>query len=218
METRKNHPRSGRVPFVLVITFVALSVAVSLPAVAKDLALRFPFDVDADDESGNGNDGTSYYTSTGSAIVGDGFDFNGSSSYVSFPDIGIFDGIHSWGIIFWFKADDVETLASLVDLHGEAKIVVRVDDDELVAMSKIAGTWRILSTSVQAGEWYHVSYSYDTIDGTALYLDGRQVGTNSSVGSIPAEEDPGVNRVGAYFRDTEFFDGVIDDVQIYQWD
>jgi hypothetical protein len=34
----------------------------------------------------------------------------------------------------------------------------------------------------------------------------------------PAEEDPGDNRVGAYFRDTQHFDGVIDEVRIYRWD
>ncbi len=92
---RKNQRNLSTHGLVLA-TLLVLTIAGSQPAAAKDLMAHFPFDVDATDESGNGNDGTEYSTSTDTAIVADGLVFNGSCSYVSFPDLGIFDGSHSW--------------------------------------------------------------------------------------------------------------------------
>lgn len=194
------------------------AVLLAAPVHASDLVLEFPFDVDADDASGNGNHGTDNNTSTASGVVDDAYAFNGSSSYVSFPDLGIFNGDENFAIMFWFKADNVTTRASLIDLHGEAKTLIEVDSGNLIGRAQVDGHWRDLKVPVTTGTWYHVVYTYHTDRGTALYLDGRLAGSNATTGTIPAEEDPGSNRVGCYFRDNLHFDGLIDEVQIYTFD
>lgn len=194
------------------------SLSAAAPLAANELALYLPFDGTAVDASGSGNGGTANNVSVVAGSVAAAYEFDGSSSYVSFPDLGFLNGNDSWTLMFWFKADDVTPSRMLIDLHGESKIVVKVSGGDLEAWAKVGDVWRVLGTPVQTGAWYHVAYSYDTASGTRLVVNNQEVDYDPATGAIPAEEDPGENRVGAYFRDNQYFDGVIDEVRIYRWD
>ncbi len=176
----------------------------------------YPFNGDASDESGNGNDATVY----GATLVPDRFGnedsaygFNGTSDYIQTP---IDSNQLPISFSVWFKASDISNDRSVVDSdvwgHSGHSMIIgwwNYDGDIHIEYhnSQIDSDF-----PVTVDTWYHAVVCFS--DSIWLYVDGDQVGA--------AQEYPTVTLDGDLFRlgrhnsaDPQWYAGVIDDVRFY---
>lgn len=76
------------------------------------------------------------------------------------------------------------------------------------------------TTTLTMGEWYHVAVTWDasvTATNVRLYLNGSQVGYNTQTDGVGTLDDSANNkRIGNHVSDVNHFDGIIDDVRLYE--
>jgi len=205
----------------------------------EGLVAHFKFDDAAGDiaydSSGNGHDGTIFgatWSSPGAGTTGWALDFDGADDLV---ELGKFDVVGS-GITLagWIKANDF----GIPDGRIISKAQEWNDDDHWWMLSTISATqlrfrlktneaWAtatLISDSVlQAGIWTHVAATWDG-SVMRLYKDGVEIASMHKGGTAVAV-DPDVSvaigsqPANAYDSDPKhthkYFDGIIDDVRVY---
>ena len=197
------------------------------------LVAHYAFENDATDSSGNGLDGTII----GDAIFIDGvedmaLDFDGIDDLV---ELGKFDVVGQITLSTWIKPDDFEI--------NDARIITKAKewggDDHWWMLSTISetslrfrlktdegpATATLISDPVlEAGAWAHVVATWDGST-MRIYKDGVEVASQEKGGSVVAV-DPNVSvAIGSQPSDAfasdpshvvKFFDGLIDEVGIYE--
>ncbi|MFQ6611132.1 MAG: LamG-like jellyroll fold domain-containing protein, partial [Fidelibacterota bacterium] len=192
------------------------------------LVAYYPFNGNANDESGNGNDGTV----NGATLTADRFgnansaySFTGDNDYITAGNTSNAP-TGDFTLLSWIKTDDIEGLiirkrplsgtgfsltigTGAVGSNGKANIELQDD----------AGHVQIIETinNVNDNQWHLVaSTRQDTI--IKLYLDGSEVTTSLyySTGAISGSllNDADLN-FGQTQNGTNDFDGLIDDIRIY---
>ncbi|MDJ0911354.1 MAG: DNRLRE domain-containing protein [Woeseiaceae bacterium] len=180
-------------------------------------------------DSSGGNDGTLVNGAQWTpGILDGGLRLDGSDDRV---EVGTFDvtgsGITMTG---WFYADVIDT--------NDPRIISKADS------TAVAGAWWQLSTSnsgsnrylrmrikaggttttlgdtttnLSPGRWYFAAGTYDAESGRMrLYLDGVEIASITHAVGGPIDTDPSVNvEVGANGTAERFFDGILDDVRVY---
>jgi len=210
---------------IYLISFVlVLSIAGSASA---DLVARWKFDEGsgnvAHDTSGNGNDGTFIGDPqwvTGK--IGGALEFDGTSDYIEIPFSDSLRVINQgdFTLTAWFRPDEIPT---------EYKVVLQQGDD---ASGGPGRTWLFVHQSneirsslggsptgsgvgIEGGTWYHgavvVTEGGDT-DTIQLYVNGEPAGAPRQ-DSI--EDSEGVFYIGCHKGLGNIWDGLIDDVRIY---
>ena len=180
-------------------------------------------------DSEGDNDGTWTNGPTPAPGLVDGaLDFDGSNDYV---DAGTFDVIGA-GITMmgWFYADTIGT--------NDPRIVSKaagtaVDDAYWQLSTSNSGTERYLrmrikagattselhdtSTSLEPAQWYFAVATYNAGSGEMkLYLDGSEVASGAHAVGGALDTNPAVPvALGANGTAERFFDGILDDVRIY---
>jgi Concanavalin A-like lectin/glucanases superfamily len=171
------------------------------------------------DVSGNGNDGT---------IAATGTSWIGSSPMTTFDNAAAlsFDGVAgsasmgasalpaanaSQSISLWAKLSSASSTQSMVALVGSGSAVKLGLGAGNVRVWKMAGTDLVTAAAPGAGAWHHIAYTFD--GGTdVLYVDG--VATNGAgVGHDVGR--PTSAFIGSGSTSTEFFNGQLDDVRVY---
>ena len=167
----------------------------------------WPFDGDAQDESGNSTHGTI----TGAGYTGSqvcvGLEFDGSDDYVTLanPD----------GILNLKYAVTMEAWIYLTTLTGGFQHIydnssshcLSVYDGKL-AMESSGGWWYSAATSLNAGEWYHVVGTYSGTE-KKLYINGELELSASQMGSM------GSGSTSRISHPSYEFNGIIDEVKVY---
>lgn len=173
------------------------------------------------DVTGNSHDGLgTALTSTANRFgVSDrAYLFNGSSSKISIPSTG-FD--FSTGVTFaaWVKPNSVKE-SGIVSFMDESSYGIRLTTgDEISPYFKL----QVGNTSVYnyaeafetyyPNNWYHVAASYDPTMGDMLvYVNGQPLGMNMEMGTY---DFSGTAFIGQLESGLGYFDGIIDDVKIY---
>ncbi|MFC1705058.1 LamG domain-containing protein, partial [Nanoarchaeota archaeon] len=157
--------------------------------------------------------------------IGGAYNFDGIDDYIHIGDAADFTNSQSFTIEAWINLDS----------NGTGRIVSKKDSDaasdpgyqltinsnnELEA--RIADGTNIViknSTAITSGTWYHVAMVVDRTAQTAqVYIDGQAQGTPTSI--APTSLNPSTTsplRIGSssYTNPTEFFNGTIDEVIIY---
>ena len=170
------------------------------------------FSGNADDSSGNGNDGTvhggdNYVTSP----MGEAFSFNGINNYVSVGDIGI---TGDWTVEFWANlASTDKTIYYPIGLSPASPsiwgsgIFLAYSNDKWGVYDGVNIVWG--TSVISTNTWYHFAV---TKSGTTytLYLNGDYESTGSLVDIDVSDLSIG-RRSDTYW----YFKGTIDEVRIW---
>jgi uncharacterized surface protein with fasciclin (FAS1) repeats len=187
----------------------------------------------AADTSGNGNDGTINGAAWTTGKNGSGLRFNGVDNYVSIPPMN-FDEI---SISAWFYKNANDTVNADA-IFGGWKQNANAQNEEGLELRFYNGRPDTLQFGVitqnssgvrregfatynlgnSVGKWYHVTGTYTKATGEQkLYVNGQLVNTqNHPAGNtvVPLTYYPDM-RIGYSRADNGYFNGVIDDVRIY---
>lgn len=192
----------------------------------------YPFSGNANDASGNNNNGVN----NGATLTSDRFgnanaaySFNGSGSFIQLPNIQP----PFITVSFWFKLNSNQSKQSLIrnraygygvqynwdfpnDYGGQGanKLCAFLSLDSAVATKKYE---YVAQPNVNDGAWHHVAFSYDGMT-YKLYLDTVNIFSSSTHGS----DSVFYKNLGTGFtigKDGDFnnyyFNGLVDDVSIF---
>jgi len=227
---------------ITVLAFLTTTTSVFAAVTTDGLVAYYPFNGNADDQSGNGHDATVY----GATLISDRFGASGNAYS--------FDGIDDYISVDYTAAFQlpVITLSAwilpTIDLSAAtnpASIVGRGEDlvtDEAafnLLVANPAAPWangvavlyendgggdEAFGTDVypEMGKWTHLAASRDATGLLSIYIDGSLIGQWSST-DAPSSDSYQDLLIGAYWHVptpataviANFFTGGIDDVMIY---
>jgi len=187
------------------------------------LVAYYPFNGNAIDESGNGNNGAVY----GAMLTEDRFGnensafwFNGISDYIEIADNYQLDIISEISITGWMKKDSNVPWASMVTKGGET-----VDENIYTIHNSIGNgiiftgmhdTSCVSSFDINLNEWHFISLTWDG-NVAKIYIDGEadELSFLNYSGTLTPNNSSlfiGVDSPG----EIEYFHGYLDDIRIYR--
>ncbi|MBW2210527.1 MAG: LamG domain-containing protein [Deltaproteobacteria bacterium] len=192
---------------------------------AVGLVAYYPFNGNANDESGNGNDGTAL---GGAVLTSDRFgnadaaySFDGTSGYIQIPDSPDFDFNQPITLTAWIYLND-NTKGGIVGQWGPGgesgdAFTLGVKDGKARLTLLVPGLYELSSVSdLGLEEWLFVSVVYD---GTSLKLFVN--GTPDASDNIMVDQVDSTQPVTIGFErilsgEPAYLNGTIDDVRIYR--
>jgi len=169
----------------------------------------------AEDDSGNGYDGTIYGSSWVEGKFGNALSFDGVDDFVSAPFVPLND--RSFTVVMWVRAAELPDFpedASLLSQFDEAStgkylhILVR----NSLPFFGFYGDDLWGNTHLNRSAWYHLAFVYNYTSNTkAIYVNGVLDASAPSIG--PYKGVSGNTTIGKYLDSS--FNGTIDEVRIY---
>jgi hypothetical protein len=215
---------SGMFCFILIGCMVALSTHVSAD-LADGLVAYYPFNGNANDESGNGHNGTIYGSTLTADRMGNpnsAFYFNGTPS--DCIDVGPISISLPVTVTLWFNSTTINdrwnTLFGWnnpnlpgfngiqIAAHGDGKIRARIGSyfsEDMISTSMVDGD----------GKWHSVIINRNLNNEKRLYIDGILELSATDTDSIGGPTN--ILYIGRSFAEgwTNRFLGIIDDVRVY---
>jgi hypothetical protein len=198
----------------------SIGIEVMVPIPTDGLVAFYPFNGNANDESGNGNDGTVY----GATLTADRFD-SAQKTYSFIPDNYIVStpvlptGNQARSISAWFNTTsssgsngwNVNTVASWGSPSSNALCAIGVYKSKLM-FGAFGTSYDVYTTAiVNDGNWHHAVVVYDGLV-LAIYLDDSLlVSENRNLGTVNSAFYMG-RRAGQV---NQFMNGFVDDVRVY---
>lgn len=183
-------------------------------------------DIVASDSSGSGNNGTVVDATWTTGKLDNALSFDGSGDYVSMGDLFYSD---TFTVCAWIKLNSLAgATAKTIVLKGNSsgvtagtlEWVFQVEDDKVALVSNNSSGAAALivgyATVLSAGQWYHACGVQGGNGNTGyLYLNGVEddnASQTSAMRNSASLIQVGVRRNN---NDARYFDGLIDDVRIY---
>jgi len=216
----------NRCSFLVLVAFLIVIPAWSALAIPENLVLYWSFNEGrgtvAKDRSGNGNDGA---LEGGAAwvpgAIGMALEFNGSDSLVRGPHIPF--NSQSFTHALWVNPSalpgDQSVFSQYQASSANQGLHYRITSAGVVRMGFYSNDLDLPAGTVQVGTWYHLTFWYD-FDGQnrKVYINGELAGEGAAA---PYLGTAGDTLVGTFWRPDradrvpEWFNGMIDDVQVY---
>jgi len=216
----------GQVPTTEQSGITYLTKTVQLPDLDPGLVGLWRFDGNANDSSGNGNNGTL----GGNATYDTGkFDqalkVDGNGDYVQLPASNNILNTNTFTIEAWFKTSLNHPVygafpyeGRLVNLHwkttASTAVSLYVEKDMIGLLYNthdMDHVWVKYGVNYYNNVWHHIAVTYDATT-YRLYYDGANVASKDDAfggfGTYPAF-------LGAYISSERFFNGLIDEVRIW---
>ena len=194
-------------------------------ASASGLVAYYPFSGNAQDESGNGNDGSAF---GGAALAMDrlgnadsAYELDGTSGYIQVPDSPDFNFNQPLTLTAWIYLNDTAS-AGIVGQWGPGGLggdafVLSVRDGKLRFTLPRPGLYELDSQStLNAMQWLFVGVVYDGTD-VKLFIDGAPDASDTFTAAEVDSDQP--LRIGSELiisGDPGYLDGLIDEVRIYK--
>jgi len=217
--------------FTLVILMMGIIIRSASAGLSDGLVAYYPFNGNANDESGNGNHGTE----DGVTLTQDRFGnpdsaylFDGIDDKIRINDSDSLDfGYSDYTIAAWIKTDSkyVGRIFSKGSSSCWPGYMMRTggppgDEGSRIWLENASGGCRIQfygNTVINDNEWHFVAGVVDRDVGATIYVDGEfdaQQILDTTAYDFSTNRNPmiGYNDVGNY---REPFDGVIDEVRLY---
>jgi hypothetical protein len=204
--------------YCVIILFVA-----GVCAFADDSVVAYwPLDGNADDLSGKGRDGVAVngpvWSSEG--FTGGCVSLDGVDDYVEILGYQGITGGASRTCMAWINTSKLSAqILSWGAAQTGAKWVTRVNDDGTLR-AEVAGGYLYGTTTIADGAWHHIAVvladdGSSDISEALLYVDGM-LDTIGGAGACAVNTIAADNvKIGVYSAGLRYFEGLIDDVQIY---
>lgn len=186
------------------------------------LVAYYPFNANANDETGNGHDGTVNGPTLATDRFGNSnsaYSFDGSSHYVEIPDDDSFDfGTGGFSICAWIKTDATTTSASGRDdilAKGDPTIsgfAISMRNNKAVLWIGPSGEF-YGSSVINDGQWHQIVGTRDDSGNVVLYIDSIAECTGNNNQNVDTHYSAFIGKHGT--SNESYFDGFIDDVRIY---
>jgi len=189
----------------------------------QGLLAFLPFDTDASDQSGNGNDGTLLggATASGMLVLGDNTD-----DCLSLP-ASTMDGLTDFTVAAWLRIDTLRNEShEIISAANAAEdndfdLWYREHTDEWAVGVNSGNEVISADTRIEDGGWHHVAITRTGGD-LRLYQDGAASGSAVSQSAEALEIDPGglifgqdQDSVGGDFEADQCWAGAVDNLRIY---
>lgn len=215
---------------ILISSFLTFALAWSAAAqdpaqtLATGVTAYYPFDVNAEDQSGNGYSGIpSAAVSFVPGALAEAISFRSADATVSLPDMGRY--ATSYSIAAWvnwsagiFAPGDLRTVVSRLYLQpdtGRLQFYFYYDSQNAADNRSVIA---LSSGTVPAGSWHHVALVYDgSANELRFYIDGVSSGTSSTPQGIRAQF-PWMQAIGSEGRTSgvgAYLNGAVDEVFLY---
>jgi hypothetical protein len=192
----------------------------------------WPFCGNANDESGNGNNGTvngATLTIDRNGNVNGAYSFDGVSNFIQLNSI-LISGNQSRSISFFYKiSNNPITDYSAISFGGNSTNCSQAGGDYEIGFfnnngisTRADGTCSaVYASSINDSEWHHVVFNYDLIDGSTfesinIYIDGAYIAAANYNGSTSINTLTLSSLVfGKSNKEVRFFNGKLDDIGIW---
>ncbi|MDA7676359.1 hypothetical protein N8584_00040 [bacterium] len=192
----------------------------------RGLVAYYPFNGNANDESGNGNDGAV----NGATLTEDRFgetdkayDFNGSNNYIDLGDRDVFDfGTSDFSFSFWIKPKATQS-----DVYILGKYEEGVKPAYAIGTGQNGGAYSFIGDGSDGldidsrganpfvgDQWYHLTVVYDRDSAMYFFID-KVLNTSSEISSEQGAIANSVNLFIGKINSGRHFGGIIDDIRIY---
>jgi len=205
-----DYPNSKKLKFIMEVP------SESPPDLEYGLIAYYPFNGNANDESGNGNDGTvngATLTTDRSGNAESAYNFDGNDDYIDLPDGAV--ETEAGSVCAWFLArsttegenDRVFSMSYFPSPNG-TRLYLSLPPDQNFRADFISD--QLGNVPITLGEWYHTCFTWNS-DSSELYVNGNLEDTSS--GGEPTNGRVNLGSYGEGFK--SFLDGKIDQVRIY---
>lgn len=194
---------------------------------SSQLVAYYPLDGNANDASGNGNNGIVYNAASATGKISQGYRFDGSYDNITIPDSSTLDVTSGLTIQSWIYPTAITdwdyVVSKAVSTYGSPYIIYAIgfysSTSRLRFVISINNVqYQVFSQVIQPNQWYHVAGTYsDTTNNLTIYINGIPGNSTTVSGSIDTNNKNLI--IGSYEYDgTECFNGIIDDLKIYNYD
>jgi hypothetical protein len=188
----------------------------SSSTLSQGLVAYYPFDGDANDASGNNNNGTAVNSPTYVAgQIGQAISFDGSNGVAIGTSPSFTD---SFSLSLWVKKNNTiqSTVFSNYNGYGGNELSIRMDQWSTNLYSPAPN---ISTTPISDNYWHHMVVIRDSVSGSVtFYVEGVQVGIQTGPTGIISYGYNGYLVIGGkkiYGTMTGSLTGLVDDVRIY---
>jgi hypothetical protein len=202
----------------LTILFILSFSVLVCAGIADGLVAYYPFNGNANDESGYGNHGTVY----GAALSPDRFDnpnrcyrFDGSNDYIT---AGTVNYTLPVSVSLWFKSTVVNLgwhsiFAWNQNFYPQNGIQFYAAANGLISVRIGFGSDRNTQSRIDGdGAWHHMVAHRGLDDTLRIYVDGFLETTSLSTAIIGTNH---IQYFGRSYQPNQFFNGWIDDIRVY---
>ncbi len=211
--------------------FLFLAIAFMFARIAfadlnDGLVAYYPFNGNANDESGNGNHGTAF---NGATLTEDRFGnnysayyFDGEDDYIDFPETVFGASISEFTLSTWVLTNDkdyseIQKIVYKGNIEGESYI--GVEDNNFQFGVKLANyEWYQVTSPIVKNTWVHLVGTYCRGNKIEIWVNGELSEETFIPESDLFTSDTHHSSIGAYSQaehEQEHWDNVIDDVCIY---
>ncbi|HOO70675.1 MAG TPA: Ig-like domain-containing protein [Spirochaetota bacterium] len=185
----------------------------------NDYIAWYPFNGNANDESGNGLNGTvngAILTSDRDSNSNSAYDFDGSNDYIYIGNPSELTGMSALTVSVWVYTHSAPSPNSSIIVKGDG-----TNTSYGFGLADTSGTisfncnysGSITSTTIDFNTWVHLLLVWN--GSTAqMYYNNSIIGSMSCSGTISGSEVLSIGRCGSW-TSWAYFDGIIDDVRIY---
>jgi hypothetical protein len=202
---------------IFTIFFLILGVQSAYAGLDDGLVAYYPFNGNANDESGNGNHGTVHGATLTEDMFGNAnsaYSFNGTGDHISIP-VNINPGLmRQLTMTAWARADNDSPIRQVIS-HDNGGYDRSMGIDYRgggTGWSAFSGTGAVLGYHpVEVGEWVFLVVVYDQDTETVtLYVNDSSY---EEMGSLGSGLD--YTLIGSNPFHGEYFQGAIDDIRVY---